>query len=75
MKRIAGVLKQDWYILLIILASILLGAYFYPQLPQKVPIHCDSSGNVNGYGSRFTGAFVTPLTNLGLYLVLLIRAY
>jgi uncharacterized membrane protein YfcA len=39
MKRISGVLKKDWYILLIILASILLGAYFYPRLPQKVPIH------------------------------------
>jgi uncharacterized membrane protein len=72
MKRITDILKQDWYILLMILASFVLGAYFYPRLPARVPIHWDSAGHVNGYGSRFTGAFVTPLTNLGLYIVFLI---
>lgn len=27
-------------------------AYFWPQLPESVPIHWDASGNVNGYGPR-----------------------
>jgi uncharacterized membrane protein len=72
MKKLTEDLKKDWYILLLVAAGFALGAYFYPRLPDIVPIHWDSSGNVNGYGSRFTGAFLLPIINLAVYLLLVL---
>lgn len=69
MKRIRRLLKNDWYILLMIVAGFLLGSFFYPRLPVSVPIHWDSAGHVNGYGSRAFGAFAQPCIALGLYLI------
>lgn len=72
MKAWMRVLKRDWYVLLILLAGFVLGACFYPSLPARVPVHWDASGHANGYGSRFTGAFLLPLTSLGMYLLFLV---
>lgn len=72
MKKI---LKRDWYILLIVAAGFLLGAIFYQRMPARVPIHWDAQGHVNGYGSRFVGAFFSPLLSLGIYLLMLAAPY
>ncbi|HEX3025838.1 MAG TPA: SdpI family protein [Clostridia bacterium] len=72
MKKFNDILKQDWYVLIIILAGFIIGAVFYPRLPERVPIHWDMSGNVNGYGSKMTAAFLLPLINLGVYLLMLV---
>jgi uncharacterized membrane protein len=71
-KKISNVLKKDWVILILIVLGFALGVYFYPALPDKVPIHWNSRGEVNGYGSKLFGAFVLPLLNLGLYLLFLV---
>jgi uncharacterized membrane protein len=71
-KKIADYLKQDWYILLMILAGFALGAYFYPKLPARVPTHWNNSGHVDGYSSRFSGAFMLSFTYLGIYALLII---
>lgn len=72
MKKISNVLKKDWPILILIALGFILGAYFYPSLPNRVPIHWNLKGEANGYGSRFYGAFGLPLTNLGIYLLFII---
>ena len=38
--------------LVLIAAACAATAYFWPQLPARVPVHWDASGTVNGYGPR-----------------------
>jgi uncharacterized membrane protein len=52
-----------------------LGAYFYPSLPDKVPIHWGLNGEVNGYGSKLFGAFGLPAISLATYLLYLVIPY
>ena len=75
MKKISNVLKKDWAILILIVLGFALGVYFYPSLPDRVPIHWNLNGEVNGYGSKFYGAFGLPLMNLGIYLLFLVLPY
>ena len=69
MKKLSGLLRQDWYIWLMIAATFLFGILFYPRLPAKMPIHWDSAGHVNGYGSRSFGVLAMPCTATGIYLL------
>ncbi len=75
MKKINKFLKKDWLILILISLGFALGAYFYPSLPDKVAIHWNLQGEVNGYGNRFVGAFGIPLVNLGIYLLFIVLPY
>jgi uncharacterized membrane protein len=69
MNKISSFLKKDWALILLILLGFILGIYFYPSLPDRVPIHWNIHGEVNGYCSRMFGAFGIPLMNLGIYLL------
>ena len=75
MLKIGSILKKDWLIIILILLGFALGAYFYPSLPDRVPIHWNATGEINGYGSKLFGAFGLPLINLGLYLMFLMLPY
>ena len=75
MQKISDTLKKDWLILILILIGFALGAYFYPSLPDKVPTHWNASGEVNGYGSKFFGAFGLPAISLAMYLMFLVLPY
>lgn len=55
----------------IVLLSFLLTLYLYPQLPEKMATHWDAHGRVNGYSSKFWGAFLLPFTLVFLTLLLL----
>jgi|GEM_PF-1121430 len=46
---------------LTIVASFIIGIYFYFRLPPKIAVHWDSSGNANGYLPKFIGVFLSPL--------------
>lgn len=71
MQKISSNLKNDWLILVLILFGFALGVYFYPSLPDKVPIHWNASGQINGYGNKLFGAFGLPAINLGMYIMFL----
>lgn len=51
--------------------SAAIGAYFYPQMPDVVASHWNAGGQVDGYTSRFWGAFALPLVSLGVLLLLI----
>jgi uncharacterized membrane protein len=56
--------------ILLIIASFLVGWYFYNDLPARVASHWNAAGEANGYSSRFSGAFLMPIISLVLFLIL-----
>jgi len=67
-----GLLKSDWPIILLLLGSLILGFIAYPYLPEKVPSHWNTVGQIDSYSSRLWGAFFLPLFNVGLYVLFLL---
>jgi len=72
MQKISNIMKNDWLIIILILLGFVLGAYYYPSLPDRVPVHWNASGQIDGYGSKLFGAFGLPAINLGMYLMFLV---
>lgn len=52
----------------VILLSFIVGAYFYPSMPDKMASHWNAQGEVNGYMSKFWGVFFMPFLFAGLLL-------
>lgn len=42
----------------------------WPYVPERIPIHWNLKGEVDGWGSRTTGLFVAPCLAVGVYLLL-----
>lgn len=53
--------RDFWPAGLITLISWLIAFWYYPRLPERVPIHWGAGGLPDGYGSRLTGVLVWPL--------------
>lgn len=51
---------RKWIPPLLILATMAFAAAIYDRLPERMPIHWNARGEVDGYGSRFWGAFGLP---------------
>jgi uncharacterized membrane protein len=58
-------------VLLVVLAT-LVGVAAYPRLPQQVASHWNTQNQVNGYLSRFWGAFLMPILAVGMFLLFLL---
>jgi len=56
-----------WFL---IVALFVIAFYVYPSMPDRMPVHWNAQGEIDGYGSRFVGVFLMPLTALGIYLLL-----
>jgi len=54
----------------IILASVVLGIYVYPLLPEKMASHWGAEGEVNGYMPKFWGVFLMPMISVALFALL-----
>ena len=64
--------RSEIVALTIAIASFVVGFFVYPELPEKVASHWNITGQVDGYISRFWGAFLMPFVTLGMFLVFLI---
>ena len=64
--------RSDWPALVLVLATLVAGFFLYPHLPERVPSHWNLQGEVDGYSSRFWGAFGLPLLNAAIYLLMLV---
>ncbi|MCX6784978.1 MAG: SdpI family protein [Candidatus Komeilibacteria bacterium] len=49
--------------------SIILGCYFYSVFPDRVPMHWNINGQVDSWGSAFSGAFILPMILIGMYIL------
>lgn len=61
-------IKKNWKTLLItgiiILLPLIWGIIAYPSLPEKIPIHFNLTGEVDGYGHKSFILFISPIVLL-----------
>lgn len=65
-------INKEWVLWTLILIPMVAAVILYPRMPEQMPIHWDAYGVVDGYGSRLMGLFLLPLSNLAVYLLLLV---
>ena len=66
-------MKKNYLIIfLIILASFIVGIYFYPQMPEMMASHWNTKGQVDDYLPKFWGSFLMPFVSLGLFLLFIL---
>ena len=63
-------IKAHWFLWVLIGVGFLVSILLYHRLPAQIPMHWNIAGEVNGYGSRFEGAFALPLLNVAILLLL-----
>lgn len=61
---------RKWIPAIIVVAAVLVSAVMYPQLPERFPTHWNGSGQVNGWSSRFWGAWMMPLLLAGTWVIM-----
>ncbi|MFP4662275.1 MAG: SdpI family protein [Halanaerobiales bacterium] len=64
--------KKTWFLLALVAAMFIVSIVVYSELPEKVPMHWNLQGEVDGYVNRFWGAFMLPLIGLGIFLLMLV---
>ncbi|MFA6171479.1 MAG: DUF1648 domain-containing protein [Patescibacteria group bacterium] len=64
--------KSEFISLLIVILSFIVSWYFYPALPEKAASHWNAQGEVNGYVSKFWGAFLMPIIGAAVYIIFLL---
>ncbi len=52
---------------IVIAAMFALAAWAWPRLPERIPIHWNFRGEVDGYGSKWVGLLVLPIIALVFY--------
>jgi len=57
--------------LLLILVMFVTSAVTWPLAPERIPIHWNFAGEVDGYGSKALGLLILPLTAVALFILLL----
>jgi uncharacterized membrane protein len=65
-------IKSEALPILAIIASAILGFYFYAHFPAQVVSHWNFQGMPDRYSGKFTGAFAIPMMLAGMYLLFLI---
>lgn len=47
-----------------------IGVMSWPSVPARIPIHWDISGQIDAYGSKFTGLLLLPIIALAGYILI-----
>jgi uncharacterized membrane protein len=65
-------LKSELLPIIILIATAIASFYFYAHFPERVPTHWDFAGQVNGWGTRWQGAFIIPIMLVVMYIFFLL---
>ncbi|NYZ79438.1 SdpI family protein [Candidatus Micrarchaeota archaeon] len=64
--------KNEVIITVIILMSFILGALFYPRMPESMASHWNAMGEVDGYVQKFWGVFLFPIIIILVFLFVIL---
>ncbi|HLG23500.1 MAG TPA: DUF1648 domain-containing protein [Candidatus Nanoarchaeia archaeon] len=56
-------------LMVIVALSFLTSAYFYDSMPERIAVHWDAKGQVNGYMDKAYGMFFVPVISLIIILI------
>ena len=63
-------IRKEWLIWLLVATPLLYALYLWNALPEKLPIHWNYKGEIDGYSSKLIGALFFPGLNVVLYFIL-----
>src|SRR5205807_4952944 len=70
------VMKLSWRVeaiqLAIIAAMFIVAACAWAYVPERIPVHWNVRGEVDGYGNKFMGLVLLPIVVGGMYLLMLL---
>ncbi len=58
--------KLNWLEVILLAAPLLALAFYWNELPARVPTHWNLRGQIDGWGNKMPGLLIVPLTALGL---------
>jgi len=61
--------KIEAIVIGLVLVSFTVSLYSYPLMPEKIAIHWNLQGQVDGYASKFPGLFILPSLLVGIVLL------
>ncbi|RAK22050.1 putative membrane protein [Anoxybacillus vitaminiphilus] len=64
-------MKKHSYFFLLIIISVAISLWAYPQLPDEVPTHWNAAGEVDGYSSKLFAVLFGPILLTSIYGMLL----
>lgn len=67
--KLSSLSRPDLVSIVLIVLNLAIALFFYPQLPERFPVHWNASGDIDGYSSRFIGAFMMPLIAVSVFVV------
>lgn len=59
--------RQEFIALVILAAMFAAAAWSWSRVPDRIPVHWNAAGEVDGYGGKFAGLLLTPLIAVGVY--------
>ncbi len=68
-------IKTEFTSLFLIVLALVSSWYFYNNLPERIPVHWNFAGQVDGYGSGKIQSIVFPLLIVGMYILFLLIPY
>ncbi|MDK2822203.1 MAG: hypothetical protein PWQ67_83 [Clostridia bacterium] len=65
-------LKREWPFLIFLVIPLIIAFLVYPYMPEQVPTHWNTNGEIDRYSSKEFGTFFLPLLNIGLYILFIL---
>lgn len=65
-------LKKEWPFLIFLVIPLIIAFLVYPYMPEQVPTHWNTNGEIDRYSSKEFGTFFLPLLNIGLYILFIL---
>jgi len=62
--------KKEFIPLILIIACFIIGFYFYPQLPDKIPSHWNAQGEIDAWNSKDFAVWFFPSLGLIVYVLM-----
>jgi uncharacterized membrane protein len=68
-------LRNEWLQLLLLLTPFCIAALLWDKLPERMPIHWNARGEVDGYAGRTFAALFVPMISIGMALLVGLLAF